>query len=85
MRKAFALTLTPPLERRAHYAALRVGVKAGFGCVRLGRNGMTLLMTFILFVLSWKNNAHVAFVSFENGVLNQGDWNAINLHYLTRF
>lgn len=85
MPEALILTLTPIHERRAHYAALRVGVKAGFGCVRLGFIGTTLLMTFILFVLSWKNNAHVAFVSFENGVLNQGDWNAINLHHLTRF
>jgi len=70
MPEALTLALTPPHERRAHYAALRVGVKAGFGCVRLGRNGITLLMTFILLILSWKNNAHVAFVSFENGILN---------------
>lgn len=44
MPKALTLALTPPHERRAHYAALRVGVKAGFGCVRLGFIGTTLLM-----------------------------------------
>ena len=85
MPEALTLALTPIHERRAHYAASLSGINDGFGCVRLGFIGTTLLMTFILFVLSLKNNAHVAFVSFENGVLNQGDWNAINLHYLTRF